>query len=96
VVAAAIEALLDYADRYAFVAGNSFVPGSLEVVGRVKGNKTTDFGAPNVVGPWDGERLEPAEAARHIGLLAACWRFFDAVVAAAPGAAAQGPAWRRP
>jgi hypothetical protein len=89
--AAAIDTLLDYADRYALVAGSSLVPGSLEVVGRVKGNKTTDFGAPNIVGPWDGETLDPVEAARHIALLAACWRAFDAVVAAAPAQLRKGP-----
>ncbi|HEY2075797.1 MAG TPA: hypothetical protein VGH53_05620, partial [Streptosporangiaceae bacterium] len=47
---AALDALLDYADRYALVAGPGFAPGTVEVVGRVQGNRTTDFGAPDARG----------------------------------------------
>jgi hypothetical protein len=56
---AALDVLLDYADRYALVAGAGFEPGTVEVVGCVKGNRTTDFGAPDARGPWDDERLDP-------------------------------------
>jgi hypothetical protein len=88
---AAIEALLDYTDRYAAVAGPDFTPGKLAVVGRIRGNMTTDFGAPGAHGDWDDEPLGVAEAARHAGLLDACWRTFDAVASEAPEELRKGP-----
>jgi hypothetical protein len=88
---AALEALKDYADRYAVVAGSAFAPGELQVVGRVPGNATTDFGAPAVAGPWDDEPLPAAQARRLVGLLDACWRTFDEVVRGAPATLAKGP-----
>jgi hypothetical protein len=57
---AAIAALLEHADRYRWVAGPGFRAGRSEVVGRVDGNATTNFGAPGVRGPWDDERLDAA------------------------------------
>jgi hypothetical protein len=88
---AALDVLADYADRYAAVAGPGFRPGELQVVGRLPGNATTDFGAPDARGPWDDEPLDDAEAARLAGLLEACWRAFDAVAAAAPAELRKGP-----
>jgi hypothetical protein len=88
---AAVEALLDYADRYAAVAGPGFRPGEIEVVGAVAGNATTDFGAPDAPGPWDDEPLEATEADRLTGLLEACWGYLDPVVAAAPEVLRKGP-----
>lgn len=88
---AALDALLDYADRYATVVGPGFAPGELHVVGRVSGSSTTDFGAPGATGEWDDEPLPPAEAARLTGLLGACWRAFDAVLASAPAELTKGP-----
>jgi hypothetical protein len=66
---AAIAVLLEHADRYRRVAGPGFRAGRPEVVGRVDGNATTNFGAPGVRGPWDDERLDAAEVARQVGLL---------------------------
>ena len=88
---AALDTLLDYADRYALVAGPDFGPGPLTVVGRVPGSVTTDFGAPASQGPWDDEPLAPAEADRLVGLLEASWRYFDAVTAQAPERLRKGP-----
>jgi hypothetical protein len=88
---AALDTLLDYAGRYAAVAGPGFGPGEIHVVGRVTGNAITDFGAPDVPGPWDDEPLEPGEADRLTGLLEACWGYFDPVVAAAPEVLRKGP-----
>jgi hypothetical protein len=88
---AAVDALLDYADRYAVVAGPGFTPGELSVVGRVRGTTTTDFGAPDAHGEWDDEPLDPAEAARQAGLLDACWRAFDNVASGAPAELRKGP-----
>lgn len=89
--ALALEALLDYAGRYAPVAGPGFSPGRLRVIGTVQGNATTDFGAPAVPGPWDDEPLTSRERERLIGLLAATWSYLDAVVAAAPAELRKGP-----
>ena len=88
---AALDTLLEYADRYARVVGAGFEPGELAVVGRVPGNATTDFGAPDARGPWDDEPLEAAEAARLTGLLEASWRAFDHVVLGAPAELRKGP-----
>jgi len=44
----ALEALLDYRDRYAAVLSMPFKPGKLEVVGTVPGTAPTDFGATTV------------------------------------------------
>ena len=88
---AALDALLDYADRYAAVAGTGFAPGEIEVIGRVPGTATTDFGAPDVPGPWDAEPPGADEAARLTGLLEAAWAYFDSVVAAAPAELRKGP-----
>lgn len=87
----ALDALLDYADRYAAVAGSGFQPGPLVVVGHVLGNRTTDFGAPDVRGPWDQEPLDELEAERLTGLLRACWTSFDQALAEAPEQLPKGP-----
>lgn len=63
---AALRALTAYRDRYVAVAGSNFRPGELEVVARVPGTATTDFGAPDARGEWDAEPLQPAEAARLV------------------------------
>jgi len=89
--AAALDVLLEYADRYAAVAGPGFDPGELYVVGRVAGTTTTDFGAPDARTEWDDEPLPQDEAERFAGLLDAAWRRFDAVVASAPADLRKGP-----
>src|SRR4051794_14264974 len=80
----AIEALVAYRDRYAIVAraAGETVPAqpAVDVVARVPGNATTDFGAPGVVPPSDGEGWTPSEAHRQTGLLRAAWQRFDDVV----------------
>ncbi len=88
---AALDVLIDYADRYAAVAGPGFVPGEVQVAGRVPGSATTDFGAPAVPGPWDRDPLGPAEAGRLTGLLEAAWDYLDSVAAAAPAVLRKGP-----
>jgi hypothetical protein len=88
---AALEALLAYAGRYAAVAGQGFAPGDPQVVARLQGNATTDFGAPDARGEWDDQALDPAEARRFADLLEACWKTFDEVVAKAPAVLRKGP-----
>lgn len=88
---AALAALEEHAGRYRSLVGPAFVPGELEVVGRVESGMYADFGAPGAIGPWDHEQLGAAETARTTGLLEACWNGFDAVVAGAPAELAKGP-----
>lgn len=87
----AIAALLDYAGRYGEVAGPGFRAGTPEVIGRVTGNATTDFGAPGTPGAWDDEPLEAGELARLLGLLHSSWEGFDRAAAAAPAVLPKGP-----
>jgi hypothetical protein len=88
---AAIDVLLDYAGRYARVAGPGFAPGEVQVIGRVASDMSADFGAPGVPGPWDEEPLPTAEAERLTGLLESAWRYFDGVAATAPAQLRKGP-----
>ena len=88
---AAIEALIEYAERYAPVAGDRFAPGPVTVVGEVRGTATTDFGAPGVAGPWDDEPLTTRERRRLVALLEGAWFYFDDVVKGAPSVLRRGP-----
>lgn len=87
----ALEALLDYQDRYAAVLSMPFRPGKLEVVGSIPGNATTDFGAPGVDSPWDAEAITKRDLARQVEVLKDCWTYFDGVVVAAPASLTKGP-----
>jgi hypothetical protein len=87
----AVEELLAYADRYAKVAGTEFAAGHIEVVGRVAGTMTTDFGAPDAHGDWDNEPLTGDELARFVDVWSASWAYFDDVVATSSSVLAKGP-----
>ena len=87
----ALEALLEYHDRYGAVLSVPFRPGKLEVVGAIPGNATTDFGAPGVESPWDSEPMTTRELKRQIAVLEDVWAYFDGVVASAPQALRKGP-----
>ena len=87
---AALEELLAYADRYAAVVAG-FSSGELHVVGRLPGNATTDFGAPDARGPWDDEPTDADGRARLADLLRACWVAFDRIVATSPPELRKGP-----
>jgi hypothetical protein len=88
---AAIEELLEYAARYRAVAGFGFKPGRVEVVGHVTGTMTTDFGAPDAIGPWDTETFDGVELERFIKILEASWNYFDSTLQRAPATLAKGP-----
>ena len=88
---AAIEALLDYVPRYRQVAGSRWKPGEVNVIGRVKGDATTDFGAPHIVGKWDSEPVPGADRRAQLRLLQQSWEYFDGVVASAPASLRKGP-----
>lgn len=87
----ALEALIEYQDRYAQIVTRAFEPGRIRVVATLAGNATTDFGAPDARGPWDVKPLTRAETERQLALVEDCWAFFDRVVARAPAALRKGP-----
>ena len=92
--AAALGALEAYSERYAPIAAAAklaFKPGSFEVVERVPGNATTDFGAPGVAPELDEGAVSTSAASRDAALLAAVWAYFDRVVAGAPASLRTGP-----
>jgi hypothetical protein len=93
--AEALEALRSYRARYAVVAeaAGEELPTEprFEVVERVEGSTTTDFGAPGTVPAGDAEPLSAAEAERLAGLVAAAWRVLDRVAADAPAELRKGP-----
>lgn len=90
--AAALQALLDYGPRYAKVlkgSGLKFSPparlSELKVTERLKGGSGTDFGAPQRAPAADAAPLTDKELRRLHVILAACWRYFDAVQKRARG-----------
>lgn len=93
----ALEALAQYVARYAVVAREAGVRfpksagDSFDVVERVKGNATTDFGAPGVVPKLDFEPLTKARAAKQVALVQAAWAVFDRGAASAPAGLRKGP-----
>jgi hypothetical protein len=93
----ALETLAEYAPRYAVVtreAGIDFDANSLgpmEVVGRVPGSASTDFGVPGEVTQVDLSPVDAREAERLVAVITASWRIFDRVVANAPAELRKGP-----
>jgi hypothetical protein len=93
----ALAALADYRDRYAPVArraGHALPRGapSFEVVERVRGGATTDFGAPEGRLPGDADALAAAERKRLAAFVEAAWATFDEAAAAHRGKElAKGP-----
>jgi len=91
---AAVEALAAAGDRYRLVAALAGLDPpalELEVVERVSGNASTDFGVPGVVLAADGRPLTAEEAGRQGALVSAAWARFAEVVAGAPAVLRKGP-----
>lgn len=87
--AAAVDALLAAAPRYARVAdaaGSPLATDDLAIViaGRVNGNASTEFGVPAIVAAADREPVDSADGERLAALLEASWAELDRVAAAAP------------
>ena len=79
----ALETLAAYAARYRTALGpaaRGFKDDGedLRVVERLKGDATTDFGAPGIPPSADERSLDPAELKRQTKLLRASWAAFDA------------------
>jgi len=75
------------------VAGVPFPvnPPSFKVVERLKGNATTDFGAPGMPANDESRPLNAKETKRMSDLVAACWAYLDKVVDKAPASLRKGP-----
>lgn len=91
-VDAALDGLVAYADRYGKVVSRSrlgFKPPSgvedLEVVERLAGNATTEFGAPGAAPDADARPLGVEELKRLTAILEASWRAFDRAAKDAAG-----------
>jgi hypothetical protein len=81
---AALQALLEYAPRYARVLRSSKLGfhaphdvTQLKVVERLAGNVTTDFGAPGIPPAADAKPVDAAGLKRLQSILKACWRALD-------------------
>ena len=89
----ALAALAEYAPRYAKVAHRARVafPAGIddaswfEVVERIKGGASTDFGVPGETPKADRGELGKADLDRLTALLLAAWRTFDAAAKGAEG-----------
>jgi hypothetical protein len=92
----ALEALAEYVTRYATVAKKAgFELGAadteFDVVETVKGNATTDFGAPAAFVGADDEPVTAAAAKRTAALVEACWDTLTRVAARSPEELRKGP-----
>jgi hypothetical protein len=88
----ALDALVAYGDRYGAVIARSRLGfkaaasvDELEVVERLTGNATTEFGAPGVPPKADLRPLGAAELKRLSTILEASWRAFDRIADGAVG-----------
>ena len=88
----AVQALLDSGSRYSHILRSTelgFVApekaSSFNIVERLDGNSTTDFGAPDAPLPSDKEPINANELLRLPTLLKSCWVAFDKAVIAADG-----------
>jgi hypothetical protein len=84
----AVQGLTDYAKRYAKVVGaaGAGLPGAaMNVVERVKGNATTDFGAPAIAPKADSRPVTGEDLKELLKRLQASWRTLDKAAAAAEG-----------
>jgi len=95
----AVQALLESGPRYALVVAHSRLGfraplnvGTFDVVERLRGNATTDFGAPGTPPKADDREVDAAELRRLRAIVQACWRAFDDAVKGARGRTlAKGP-----
>ena len=93
---AAIENLQAYLPRFAPVVRRAGLEpptadADVEIVERVPGTATTDFGALGNAPKADLAPIEPGETDRLVALLQAAWDTFDEVAATAPAELRKGP-----
>ena len=78
----ALETLFEYGPRYAGVVTRlAYVPPKSDtaftIEERVKGDATTDFGAPAIPASKDGRPIKTDELTRLVTILERCWTAFD-------------------
>jgi hypothetical protein len=95
---AALAALAAAAPRYAQVCARAGLPfdpvevtASLQVLERVTGSATTDFGALDVAPALDSEPVAAQEAERLATLIETAWDLFEHTAAVAPSVLRKGP-----
>jgi hypothetical protein len=92
---AALANLAAYTPRYARVTklAHLEIPKDprFDVIERVKGNATTDFGAPGVPTKHEAKPIATKERERLAAVTEACWKYLDQVVAKAPQELRKGP-----
>lgn len=94
---AALAALAEYGSRYrpvALRAGLRFpakAGDNLEVVERLKGSGSTDFGVPGAIAGRDRDPLTAKQAARLVSVVEASWAVLAEVASGAPATLAKGP-----
>ena len=95
---AALAALAAAAPRYAAVCALASVPfgdasavESFEIVERVTGSATTDFGALDVAPALDGEPGTAQQTERLVTLVETAWNLFEQTAADAPAVLRKGP-----
>ena len=92
----ALQALIDYSPRYAVVAKTAGVPfplgrWSFDDVDHLRGDATTEFGAPGAMSKLELKPMSKADVERMCTLVEATWKVFDAVVKKAPASLRKGP-----
>ena len=94
----ALAALAAYAPRYAEVCARAGVPfeagpaaAGFEIVERVTGSATTDFGALDVAPALDGEPGTAQQTERLVTLVETAWDLFEQTAADAPAVLRRGP-----
>jgi hypothetical protein len=94
---AALDALARAAPRYGVVvaAAGLKLPARaatrFDVVERLPGDATTDFGAPGAIGDTDRRRVTPKQAERLAALVDASWKVLADVATGAPPTLRKGP-----
>ncbi|MCA9832312.1 MAG: hypothetical protein KC435_00020 [Thermomicrobiales bacterium] len=89
--------LADYAPRYQVIAelaglgGIHEIAEHLDVIEKLEGDPTTEFGAPNIHAAAEDLFMTPEECERQLALLQACWTFFDDVSARVSEEMQKGP-----
>ena len=88
----ALQTLYNYTQRYAAVlhpAGLAFTtpdsPAAFNVIERLEGDMTTDFGAPGKIPSFDAESLDERELDLLREILEACWVAFSQIMKSAQG-----------
>jgi len=92
----ALQALSDYAPRYAVVAKTAGVPfpvgrSNFDDADHLRGDATTEFGAPGKMSNLELQPMSKAEVERMCSLVQATWKVFDGVVKKAPASLRKGP-----